>query len=99
MGLYDEHGEIDLRAVGEIRTALGDMVDRIIWEAPLKKQQVSLIRQFGVNVGLGNVAPSDAVALEALRAGLRFETLEPIAAAARQQSRRVWDYSRGQGRS
>jgi len=95
VGLYDEHGEIDLRAVDEVRTALGDLVDRVIWEAPLKKQQASLIRQFGVNVGLGNVSPRDAVALEALRARLRFETLEPIVARARIRSRALRDYCHG----
>lgn len=83
VGLYDEHGEIDLRAVDEVRRVVGDLTDRIIWEAPLAKQQASLIRKFGVNVGLGNVPPGDVVALEALRARLRFETLEPIAAQAR----------------
>lgn len=79
VGLYDAHGDMDLGAVEEIRAALGQLVERIVWEAPLKKQQVSLIRRFGVNVGLGNVPPGDALALEALRARLRYETLEPLA--------------------
>ena len=86
-GLYDAHGEMDPCAVDEVRATLGDLVDRIIWEAPLTKQQVLLIRKFGVNVGLGNVRPGDAVALEALRARLRFETLEPFATRARTRSR------------
>ena len=94
-GLYDEHGEIDLQAVDEVRTTLGDLVGRIIWEAPLRKQQAALIRRFGINVGLGNVAPGDAVALEALRARLRFETLEPIAMQARIRSRAISDYCHG----
>ena len=38
-----------------------------------------LIERFGVNVGLGNVDPQRVLALEALRMGLRFETLKPLA--------------------
>ncbi len=78
VGLYDEHGEMDFRAVDKIRTALGDLAGRVIWEAPMKKQQVSLIRQFGPGVGIGNVQPGKVLALETLRAGLRYETLEPM---------------------
>lgn len=47
----------------------------LIWEAPLKNQQQSLIFRLGTNVNLGNIPPSDIVALEALRVGLRGDTL------------------------
>lgn len=86
VGLYDEHGEMDFRAVEEIRAALGDLAGRIIWEAPMKKQQVSLIRQLGAGVGIGNVQPGSVLALEALRAGLRYETLEPMTVQGREPS-------------
>lgn len=49
--------------------------DRIIWEAPLKKQQQALIERFGPNVNLGNIPPREVLALEALRVGLRSDTL------------------------
>ncbi|NLW55797.1 MAG: phosphosulfolactate synthase, partial [Firmicutes bacterium] len=48
----------------------------LFWEAPLKSQQVSLIKRFGPNVNLGNIAPEDALTLEALRCGLYSDTLE-----------------------
>jgi len=49
---------------------------RILWEAPLGPQQRYLVLRFGANVSLGNVAPEDILALEALRCGLRGDTLK-----------------------
>lgn len=46
-----------------------------MWEAPIKEQQVTFIHRFGFNVNLGNIDPNRVLALEALRASLRFETL------------------------
>jgi phosphosulfolactate synthase len=37
-----------------------------------------LIRKFGTNVGLGNIHPSEILALESLRCGLRFDTLHAV---------------------
>jgi phosphosulfolactate synthase len=48
--------------------------DKILWEAPGKKQQVWFINIFGANVSLGNIAPSDVIPLECLRLGLRGDT-------------------------
>ena len=48
---------------------------KIIWEAPLKQQQTELILRQGINVNLGNIAVSEVLALEALRVGLRGDTL------------------------
>ncbi|NLC76969.1 MAG: hypothetical protein GX750_05040, partial [Clostridia bacterium] len=53
-------------------------VDNIIWEAPLKSQQQKLISLFGCNVNLGNIAPQEVLALEALRLGLRGDTLRSL---------------------
>lgn len=50
-------------------------VEQLIWEAPLKSQQEELIRTFGPNVNFGNINPREAIALEALRVGLRGDTL------------------------
>ena len=44
-----------------------------------KNQQTFLIQQFGPNVNLGNIPTGEVLALEALRAGLRFETFYRIA--------------------
>jgi phosphosulfolactate synthase len=57
---------------------LDGRLDRLIWEAPLKSQQEYFILRFGPDVSFGNIPPGDLLALEALRAGLRFETLRPI---------------------
>jgi phosphosulfolactate synthase len=81
VGVYDDCGRIAGGALDTFQRILGDRVDQLIWEAPLKDQQTALIERFGVNVGLGNIAPEGVLALEALRLGLRFETLKPIADA------------------
>jgi phosphosulfolactate synthase len=48
--------------------------DRLIWEAPTKKQQAWMVNTLGVNVNLGNIQPGDVISLEALRCGLRGDT-------------------------
>ena len=47
----------------------------IVWEAPLKEQQQELILRFGPDVNLGNIPPQEILSLEALRVGLRGDTL------------------------
>lgn len=79
VGVYDEDGQVNADGLETFARVLGDRIDRLIWEAPQKHQQTALIERFGVNVGLGNVAPERVLALEALRLGLRFETLKPLA--------------------
>jgi phosphosulfolactate synthase len=83
VGIYDPEGNVKDDGVETIARALGDRSDRLIWEAPLKPQQAFLIQRFGLNVGLGNIDPRQVLALEALRIGLRFETLKPVADALR----------------
>ena len=48
--------------------------DRLLFEAPTRDLQVTLLRRYGVGVNLGNVALSDVVGLETLRLGLRADT-------------------------
>lgn len=76
VGIYGSQGEIrpDLLAA----LAEGLPPEAVIWEAPLKKQQEELIVTFGPNVSLGNIAPEDVLALEALRQGLRGDTLRAV---------------------
>jgi phosphosulfolactate synthase len=92
VGVFDASGEVDHSAVETIAGVLGARSDRLVWEAPRKDQQVALIHRFGVNVGLGNIDPTRVLALEALRTGLRFETLKPI--ADRLQASGEWQPSR-----
>jgi phosphosulfolactate synthase len=46
----------------------------IMWEAPIKNQQVWFIKLFGANVNLGNIGPHEMIPLECLRLGLRGDT-------------------------
>ncbi|MCB0784349.1 MAG: phosphosulfolactate synthase, partial [Flavobacteriales bacterium] len=48
--------------------------ESILWEAPMKAQQVWFIKQLGANVNLGNIAAEEVIALETLRLGLRGDT-------------------------
>lgn len=91
IGIYDKAGELKRDFVEEIAWQVGDKIDRLIWEAPHKEQQAALVRRFGANVSLGNVAAREALALEALRSGLRYETLSSV--ADRRQAAGQWNPS------
>jgi phosphosulfolactate synthase len=75
VGIYNEKGEVEKAEIDNI-LAGGVDVNDLIWEAPIKGQQQHLILRFGLNVNLGNVPPEDILALEALRQGLRGDTLK-----------------------
>ena len=79
VGIYDATGAVDQVELAALVNGLQDL-ERIIWEAPQTSQQAYLLQRFGVNVNLGNIPPLDVLAVEALRSGLRFETLRPLAA-------------------
>jgi len=83
VGIYDAEGNVQEDCVTTIARIVDQSCDKLIWEAPLKPQQTALISRFGLNVGLGNIDPRQVLALEALRVGLRFETLRPVAEALR----------------
>ncbi len=72
--IYRDDGSIDESEMENLVQAVDDP-NRLIWEAPLKNQQQDLILRFGTNVNLGNVQVSDVLSLEALRVGLRGDTL------------------------
>ena len=44
--------------------------------SPRKDQQAWFIRRLGSEAGLGNVVPAEVLGLEALRLGLRADTIE-----------------------
>lgn len=73
VGLFDEHGNCREDALEGICRFVSDP-GRLMWEAPLKHQQVLLLQAFGSSVHLGNIPPSDALALETMRRGLRSDT-------------------------
>jgi phosphosulfolactate synthase len=75
VGIFDQEGKTKIEELERIAAEIGDP-DILIWEAPLKNQQQDLILRFGPNVNLGNIPPEEVLALEALRQGLRGDTLK-----------------------
>ncbi|MEJ6950687.1 phosphosulfolactate synthase [Natronospora cellulosivora (SeqCode)] len=76
VSIYSEDGSADLESLEKIMLAVGESKEKIIWESPLKKQQVLLIERLGANVNLGNIQVEDVFALESLRRGLRGDTFK-----------------------
>jgi phosphosulfolactate synthase len=76
VGLFGPDG----RVREEVVEAVAGRVDleRVIFEAPRKDQQAWFINRFGSEVNLGNVLPEDVIGLEALRLGLRADTIELV---------------------
>ena len=72
VGIYRGTGEVREGLVQEILTQIH--AEKIIWEAPLKAQQLYFIELIGCNVNLGNIAPSEVLPLETMRIGLRGDT-------------------------
>jgi phosphosulfolactate synthase len=72
IGIYNDDGSVNLPLIKEISHHV--KLENIIWEAPLKSQQAWFIKNFGANVNLGNIAPSEIIPLESLRLGLRGDT-------------------------
>lgn len=77
VGIYDEQGKC---MSGMIEDVLAQLPDPhvILWEAPLKTQQAELINRLGPETNLGNIAPDDVLSLEALRRGLRADTINGL---------------------
>jgi phosphosulfolactate synthase len=72
VGIYNQDGSVN----NTIICGIADHVklENVIWEAPLKSQQSWFIKNFGANVNLGNIAPTEIIPLESLRLGLRGDT-------------------------
>jgi phosphosulfolactate synthase len=73
-GIFRPDGEVRMGLIDEIAHAIDPA--SLIFEAPRKEQQVWFLRRFGIDVNLGNIAPSDVLSLETLRLGLRSDTME-----------------------
>jgi len=74
VGLFRDSGEVRQGLVEEILTQIP--MEKIIWEAPQKAQQVWFIKLCGTNVNLGNIAPREIIPLETIRLGLRGDTFD-----------------------
>jgi phosphosulfolactate synthase len=76
-GIYRANGEVRTGLIDEIAHAVDP--ERLIFDAPLQQQQVWLLKRFGTECNLGNIAPADVLSLETLRLGLRSDTVERFA--------------------
>jgi phosphosulfolactate synthase len=76
-GIYRANGEVRTGLIDEIAHAVDP--NRLIFDAPLQRQQVWLLKRFGTECSLGNIAPADVLSLETLRLGLRSDTVEHFA--------------------
>jgi phosphosulfolactate synthase len=76
IGLFDKEGNVK---VSEFETLINNVpVEKIIFEAPNKNQQVEFILKVGNDVNLGNIAYDEVISLETLRRGLRGDTFGKI---------------------
>ncbi len=75
VGIFDKSGAVDESEVDQIIAGVDDL-DKLMWETPIKNQQQYMILRFGNNVSLGNIPTTDVLAMEALRQGLRGDTLK-----------------------
>lgn len=72
IGIYDKSGAVKTDLIKLISQHFD--VNKILWEAPQKNQQVYFIKEYGANVNLGNIAPNEVIPLETIRLGLRGDT-------------------------
>lgn len=73
--IFNEQGNIEREKMNKLLLSVSGQ-EQIIWEAPLKKQQLDFITMFGPNVNLGNIQPEEVLSLESLRNGLRADTFK-----------------------
>ena len=74
VGMFETNGEIKEQLIKKITKEIDE--SNILWEAPLKNQQVWFINELGANVNLGNISPNSIISLECLRLGLRGDTFD-----------------------
>ena len=80
-GLFEPSGAVRVELVDAILHALG--TEAVIFEAPQRTQQAWLLEHVGPSVNLGNILVDDVIALETLRRGLRYETLDLLPTSGR----------------
>ena len=74
-GIYTNEGEL-APFMDMLVNEVG--LDNLIFEAPQKRQQTSLIKKYRESVNIGNVKPEDVLSVASLRHGLRSDTLGTI---------------------
>ena len=61
VGMFETNGDIKGKLIKNITKEID--ISNILWEAPLKKQQIWFINEFGANVNLGNISPNSIISL------------------------------------
>ena len=74
VGIMDDQGNPKILKMNEVLDGLDP--EKVIFESPLKSQQVFFLKQFGPETNLGNIHPSDVISVETLRRGLRGDTID-----------------------
>jgi phosphosulfolactate synthase len=72
VGIYRPSGTAHVALVNKILSKVP--AESILWEAPIKSQQVWFIKLLGANANLGNINHFEVIPLETLRLGLRGDT-------------------------
>ncbi len=72
VGIYRPNGKAHVVLINKILAKV--KAENIIWETPNKSGQVYFIKLIGADVNLGNISPTEVIALESLRIGLRSDT-------------------------
>ena len=76
IGLFDSKGNVKEE---EFKTLINSIpLEKVIFEAPQKNQQVYFILNIGPDVNLGNIPYDDVISLETLRRGLRGDTFGKV---------------------
>ena len=70
--IFDDEGELKSDWFSALISVFRP--EDLVFEAPLMKQQVELIKRLGPNVNIGNVRMEDILSLESLRLGIRGDT-------------------------
>jgi phosphosulfolactate synthase len=78
-GICRPDGRLRFGLIEDILDA-GLPTDQLLFEAPTKELQTYFVRRVGTDVNLGNIAPTEVIALETLRLGLRSDTLLDVEA-------------------
>ena len=73
VGLYNADGAVRAELI-DVLESLGTDAP-VVYEAPRIDQQAWLVNRLGANVSLANIAPDEVLGVEALRLGLRSDTL------------------------
>ena len=74
VGIMDDQGNPKILKMNEVLDGINP--EKVIFESPLKSQQVFFLKQFGPETSLGNIHPSDVISVETLRRGLRGDTID-----------------------